>query len=566
MTAQTPATPEIGLVEAVWRFRLMSFLIILASVLAAAAATQLVFSDVKATARFAVTDPTNTNNVLRQGVMSGQGYAAYTAQRAAFAGSTAVMSRAAEILKEESGGPVLTGGALRARVQTSSKPDGGVVIVTATASTMREAAMQANAVVKAYQEVTVRTNQQQLDKQLATLQATKQKLTNRLQLATPGTREYRVLTADLLKLQERESGVMSARSNTNDGVQFVDTADPSAAAPSKLPRNAAIGLAIGTILACVVSFLRAAGLARREALAMAQGPASPGPGLAPRGYELPPGYGEPQTGYGDLPPGGGYGRLPRGSYAENEVRGELEAPAARAEIPRPAAPPRRAGGGERSRGGRRRGARDRVSEPPADRPGRRRSDEVNGAAPAPSPSSSSSSSSVPSSPKPPPPSTEALLDRAEALLDRQEPGAATPGPPPPPSSPPPSSSGGPLGRSGSGSGASSRAKKPAAPKPPASASADAKVAGGPKRSRSKGGAHAADAPADDPAKRDISAELWAEGIDLSGDPNQTMKDNPIISDTDAAAMDAAAILRELSEEAEKGKGGGSSSLMRYNDK
>ncbi|GLZ04908.1 hypothetical protein Acsp03_23740 [Actinomadura sp. NBRC 104412] len=565
MTAQTPATPEISLVEAVWRFRLMSFLIILACVLAAAAATQLVFSDVKATARFAVTDPTNTNNVLRQGVMSGQGYAAYTAQRAAFAGSTPVMNRAAEILKEEGGGPVLTGGALRGRVQTSSKPDGGVVIVTATASTMREAAMQANAVVKAYQEVTIKTNQQQLDKQLATLQATKQKLTSQLQLATPGTREYRVLSSDLLKLQERESGVVSARSNTNDGVQFVDTADPSAAAPSKLPRNAAIGLAIGTILACVVSFLRAAGLARREALTMAHGPATPGPGPAPPGYELPPGYGEPQTGYGDLPPGGGYGRLPRGSYAENEFRGELEAPAARAEIPRPAAPPRRAGGGERSRGGRRRGARDRTSEPPADRPGRRWSDEVNGAASAPpaAPMPSSASSSMPSSPKPPPPSTEALLDRAEALLDRPEPGAATPGPPPPPST------GGPLGRSGSGSGTSSRAKKPAAPKPPASpapASADAKVAGGPKRSRSKGGAHAADAPADDQAKREIPAELWADGIDLSGDPNQTMKDNPIISDTDAAAMDAAAILRELSEEAEKGKGGGSSSLMRYNDK
>ena len=56
MTAQTPVTPEISLVEAVWRYRLMSLIIVLASVLASVAATQILFSGATATAMFAVTD------------------------------------------------------------------------------------------------------------------------------------------------------------------------------------------------------------------------------------------------------------------------------------------------------------------------------------------------------------------------------------------------------------------------------------------------------------------------------------------------------------------------------
>jgi hypothetical protein len=153
----------------------------------------------------------------------------------------------------------------------------------------------------------------------------------------------------------------------------------------------------------------------------------------------------------------------------------------------------------------------------------------------------------------PPPSTESLLDRAEALLDRPDPGGALP----PSASAPPSASGL-LGRRVAGNGTPSRAK-PATPKAPGGTPPDSKVAGS-KSSRSKGGAHSKDAPADEEPKREIPAELWAEGIDLNGDPTRTVEDNIL-----AAGKDAAAILKELSEEAEKSKGNGSSSLMRYNE-
>ncbi|WP_344954963.1 hypothetical protein, partial [Actinomadura miaoliensis] len=283
MTAQTPvpasvpATPEISLVEAVWRFRTMSLIIVLVSVLVSAAATQLLLGGATATARFAVTDPTNKNNVLRMGVVSGQGFATYTAQRAAFAGSTPVLTKATEIIKRK-GGPAMTSAQLRGRVSTSSKADGGVVLVEAKGSDMREAAMFANAVVDAYQEVTVSTNLAKLDEQLKSIQQTQQQVTQQMEATAVGSRNYRLLATRLTKLQTDESGVLSARANTNDGVQFVDTADPNAAEPSKLPRNAVIGLAVGLIVACVVSFLRAASprARRRTAPVPAAGPADHG--------------------------------------------------------------------------------------------------------------------------------------------------------------------------------------------------------------------------------------------------------------------------------------------------
>ena len=509
MTAQTPATPEISLVEAVWRFRLMSLLIVLAAVAASAGATQLLFSDVQATARFAVTDPTNNNNVLRMGVVSGQGYATYTAQRAAFAGSTPVLARAAEIMKEK-GGPSMSGEKLRGRVQTSSKPDGGVVIVTATGGDMREAAMAANAVVQAYQEVTVKTNTDRLDRQLANLQASMKKITDQLELTPPNTRNYRVLTTNLAKLQSQESGVMSARANANDGVQFVDTADPSASAPSKLPRNAAIGAAIGVLLACVISFLRAASPTHRNRFLPVAAPTGP------------------------LPAGGGLGELPP---ADAVPGAEVEPPVARAELPRPAGPPRRARGtgGERGRsadrGGRgaRRSGRDVPPDPAVERPGRVWGEETHGTA-GPPPSASSTSGS----------STEPLLDRTPAATEANGTRPAAGG-----------RSGGLSRTPGRSSGSGTAASRPVAGNGAAPRS---------KGTRAKGGSHAK--RDQDRPTREVPVELWGEKLDLGGDPTRTAEDGVI-----SKGKDAASILKDVSKEAERGKNGskpgGPSSLMRY---
>ncbi|MFC6934059.1 hypothetical protein ACFQHO_29410 [Actinomadura yumaensis] len=372
MTAQTPvpATPEISLVEAVWRYRLMSLIIVLACLLASVAATQIMFSGATATARFAVTDPTNHNNVLRQGVTSAQGFGTYTAQRAAFAGSAQVMARAAEIVKSKRG-PRLTGEQLRGRVKTSTKPDGGVVIVSATGGSMAEAAVTANAVVQAYQDVTISTNVGALDGQIKNIQNLERKVTGDLEVAQAGTRSYKLLATQLAKLQSEESGLLSARAKVNDGVQFVDTADPSASAGSKLPQNAVIGLAVGLIIACVVSFLRAS--------------ARPRPRPA-RGYDA---AGGPPLGGGQMNgglPGGAMPELPAGRQAAGEAPRPPDAgppPLGGRHADDAGRAPRQAPPLTGSRGGGRR-ARGRSAPPPdpaADRSGRVwTSEEVHGLA------------------------------------------------------------------------------------------------------------------------------------------------------------------------------------------
>jgi capsular polysaccharide biosynthesis protein len=280
MTADTPPAPvpEISLVEAVWRYRLMSVLVVLACGLASVGVTQLLLGGTQATARFAVTDPTNTNS-LHMGVVSGAGYATYTAQRAAFAQSAPVLKRAAEIIVSGNG-PHFTLEALRASVHTASKPDGGVVEVVASGSSMAIAATTANAVVQSYQELTTQAISGRRDAQLKAINNAERKVAAELAIARG--RDAALLAANLAKLQTQESQLLADDSGGNDGVQFVDQADPTASAPSKLPQNAVIGLAVGVLVACVASFLRASAPTRsggsgQSWIGRSEGSPKPGP-------------------------------------------------------------------------------------------------------------------------------------------------------------------------------------------------------------------------------------------------------------------------------------------------
>ncbi|MFB4296084.1 hypothetical protein [Actinomadura sp. NTSP31] len=540
MTAQNPVTPEISLVEAVWRYRLMSLIIVLASVLASVAATQILFGGATATARFAVTDPTNNNNALRMGVVSGQGYAAYTAQRAAFAGSTPVMARAAEIVKSKHG-PSLTGEQLRGRVKTSSKPDGGVVVVTANGSNMPEAAVIANAVLQAYQDVTVSTNNSNLDEQIKGLKELETKITEQMQSTQAGTHAYKLLASQLAKMQSDESGLLSARSKNNDGVQFTDSADPTAPTPSKLPQNGAIGFAVGAILACVVSFLRASSRPRGQVLG---GPA-PAMGGVPGG--VPGGaLGAPGTPMPELPAGRSYqgrrsigdGRPPspaddyRTDYRSDAYDGYAD------EQP----PPERG-----------RGRRARRAAPPADSAAGRgwAPEEARGGPVAPP---ASATQAVPAVPPPPLPPERGRSSRAN--------GAGAPAT----SS---RSSSGPRGTRVAGNGAPTGNGASGAPKTPPAKPPSGKA---PRKAAPKGRGDKP-AEADKRPASDIAAELWPDG----GDPTRTAEDPLYLLGGKAPGADKPPADKPVSDKpvSDKGRGGkpepgsgsgkgkGDTSLMHY---
>src|SRR3954447_584960 len=216
---------EISLVEAVWRYRIMALAIVLVCVVASAGATELLFKGASAKGQFAVTDPTN-KDYLQMGIVSGPSYASYTAQRAAFAKSGTVLQRAAKIISD-GGGPSYGTSELRAVVQTSTKPDGGVVEVNATASTVPKAAAIVNAVMTAYQQLTADAIGARRTSQLRATQTTEAKISGQIALMTVKSgRQYQSLVNSLIRLQSSETQLQIDANRHDDGVQFINRADP----------------------------------------------------------------------------------------------------------------------------------------------------------------------------------------------------------------------------------------------------------------------------------------------------------------------------------------------------
>lgn len=275
ITDRTEEPADIGLVEAVWRYRWSSLLIILMCGVLAALVTGFVLTGVTATARFAVIDPRSTS-LLRQGVSSDSSYIAYTAQQAAFAESWPVLERARTLLAERDGVAIGTE-ELRAAVQTSPASSGGIVEVTAKARTDRTAARIANAVVDAYRELILRDAERAQEQLLQSIRATRAQV--EAELAQARGKKADSLAEVLVQLRLKESEARLDLTRYAEGVRFVDQADPERVTPSALPKNVAIGLAVGTLLAIVVAFLRATthpGAFTRRGAAGRRPPETPG--------------------------------------------------------------------------------------------------------------------------------------------------------------------------------------------------------------------------------------------------------------------------------------------------
>ncbi|GLW99540.1 hypothetical protein [Microtetraspora sp. NBRC 16547] len=261
--------PEVGLLEAVWRYRWSSLLLIIMSGLLAAEASVLVFNQVDAVARFAVTDPRSTT-FLRQGVSSDSSYIAYTAQRAVFAESEKVLTRGQQILMTKQSYKIDLED-LRDSVQASPGSSGGIIEVQASARTDREAANIANAIVEAYQELTAAAAEADQAKLLKSIKATQAQVRTNLKATPAGSALATSLAEVLAQLQLKESDAQIDLATYNSGTRFVDQANPQRISSSKLPKNVAIGLALGVLIAIVIAFLRATNPVTRVHRATATG-------------------------------------------------------------------------------------------------------------------------------------------------------------------------------------------------------------------------------------------------------------------------------------------------------
>ncbi len=251
----TPASdaPETSLMEAFWLYRWSSFFIVVMVAVAAAGLTAFVFNTSSATARFAVTDPRGSV-YLSQGVSTDTSFISYTVQRAAFAQSADVLRRAAKIIKDE-GGRAYSLAHLRSVVKTKSNPDGAIVSVTASAESMRAAAVIANAVVKAYRDLTEKQIKKQRDEIQTAIEQEREEIRQEQEQGTPDGNLYRALGEGLRDLQTKENDLRT--SPADDGVTFTDEADPNQPESTGLVRNTVVGVAVGGLFAAVVAFLRA---------------------------------------------------------------------------------------------------------------------------------------------------------------------------------------------------------------------------------------------------------------------------------------------------------------------
>lgn len=233
-----------GILEAVWRYRVSSLLIVLAATVVAVVAGVILQGQVTVTARLALNMPDKDNVVAGTAVSSSEAtFVRYVKQRAIFVTSERVLTSAARSL-----GSGETAGVLRQVVTAEATEDGDSINVIVRDSDAERAVRVATAVVAAYRAESKADFAASTKRALASIAAT------RAQVARAGG----AAAESLAQLDVKANDIRLSVTQFGDGVSFVDPATVDAAEGGGLPvREAAVGLALGILLAAAVAWLRA---------------------------------------------------------------------------------------------------------------------------------------------------------------------------------------------------------------------------------------------------------------------------------------------------------------------
>jgi capsular polysaccharide biosynthesis protein len=230
-----------GIVEAMWRYRVMSAGIILVMVLISVATALVVAPRARATGTIALATPPE-NSVLAPGIQGDASLARYTAQRAGFVTSDAVLENVAAKL----GSDDIT--ALRRDISASPSATSNTVTITAEADTSEKAVALADAAVAAYRAETLNDVNRLTDAAVKSIRANAEGIP----ATAPGASD----TQSGLAIQASEIQTSSAL--FGDGVEFVMAPRKDAVTLPSIPlREAAIGLLLGLVLAATAAWIRA---------------------------------------------------------------------------------------------------------------------------------------------------------------------------------------------------------------------------------------------------------------------------------------------------------------------
>jgi len=240
------------LLGALWRYRWSSALLVLLVAALSVAAGSVSGPAATVSASISLTPP-GPDNVLAPGTQGDASSARYTAQRAAFVTSDAVLTAVAG----RTGRDNLT--ELRREVVAEPALNSSTVTVTVESSTADEAVALASAVVDSYAEQTQAQVDEATQEALDSLAASEQQLIDSTDAVLPVEEAQQgSVAATLADLRLQASEIRTSSALFGDGVSFVEAPRLDAVVMRGLPlREAFLGVVVGLVAAGLLAWVRA---------------------------------------------------------------------------------------------------------------------------------------------------------------------------------------------------------------------------------------------------------------------------------------------------------------------
>ncbi|SNR52056.1 Chromosome partitioning ATPase, Mrp family, contains Fe-S cluster [Haloechinothrix alba] len=241
--------------DSLWRYRWSSAAIVLGCVLVSVLVALLVGSASTVQSRVVLNPPDETG-LLGVDASSESAFSRYVNQQALLMTSDGVLGVAREELADRRSLRELR------RVVTARESDTGEsVVVEVEGASHEDAVRLADAVVAAYRELSGEQLEERVSAALETIAERRDAVEEALPDEVAGSRVEANTTAaaqTLSELDRQATEIRLAGNELGDGVAFVHAPDPGAETmPMTVPRDGAIGLALGVVLATAVAWVRA---------------------------------------------------------------------------------------------------------------------------------------------------------------------------------------------------------------------------------------------------------------------------------------------------------------------
>lgn len=247
--------PSPRLVDAVWRYRISSLIIVGIAVVLSVLVALVSGEPSRMQGRLALKPPDKAG-VLGVEAAGETAFARYVNQRALFVTSDQVLTGAAERLAGSV--PKET---LRSAVTAEASETGESVVLEVAGGDAEEASKITQAVIDSYREASKSEVQQRVAASLETLREQREQIEDDLDDTpdgTPRSANAEAAAVSLSELDNRATELKVAASQIGDGVAFVyDTQPDKTALLRSVARDGMIGLGLGGVLALAVAWFRA---------------------------------------------------------------------------------------------------------------------------------------------------------------------------------------------------------------------------------------------------------------------------------------------------------------------